>query len=480
MKAKDWIIEKLKENDYDSYSLITQDMYDLFITRTYSKSNYDSYYKQVRRYYNEYMKETGQEVKEDNILLDSKLKEDDRIELLEKYSYIGETTLLDILEYEIQERRTTLKYTDLVQIATENKFPVKLFTLKIKNLEKVLQDLYKVNLFHVQNDKKVLALQKELQVTKKELKYYKDNDYYNDKVLNILDSIVVQYKPSRFNHGEVKYPKLGYEAVALLSDWHYDEIVNRAEMHNLNEYSISIAKKRIDQLFKVITENSLYLKVDVINLLFLGDMISGNLHDLAENNERGIIKATIELANYISQHIRNLSKYFKKIKGIGLVGNHSRLKVKPYFKHKQVLNFEYILYEFIKRETKDIMDFILPESFFLIHEINGVNFLSTHGDMVRGGNGLNSVPGNLSRDISLLAGTLGQANMYFDYVNMGHFHSANETKSFNGAEIIMNGSLIGANEFSLGALKKGESPSQTFYIVKKDVGVRFLDRISVK
>lgn len=468
VKTKDWIIQKLENRDYDLTSLYNYEDYNDFLQDTGSRSSFLSYCRVLRKYGNA----TTQKSKK----IDGNKDVD-----IESYDDFHEDYLLEILEDEIQNRKAPLSLDDVKSIAEEKGIPYRAFIYQIPDLKNILKKLYQINLFHIESDKEINKVKHENKKMRKEINYYKENDIKDEKLIEVLSSVVEEYTPFKFNPPHVNKNNFNQdaEAVLLSSDWHWDETVNLEQMLGVNEYSINIAKKRIDKLFAETIKNAKIFGITTLNLLLLGDMISGELHDLAENNELGVIEGLITLADYTAQHIRNLTKYFSKIKVLGLSGNHPRTHVKPRYKNKQIENYEYILYEFIRRETKNFVEFDLPKSYMKLHEIMGYNFLSLHGDIIRGGSGLNAIPGNLSRDVSLLAGTLGKSGQTFEYVNMAHFHSSNVTKAFQGAKIIMNGSLIGPNEFSLGAIKKGEKPMQTFYVVEKESGVRFIDEIKL-
>lgn len=474
MTKKEWIIRAIEENDYDLDTILSAEMYNKYCEETGSSAFYRSYYKDVRKYYND-LNDGEENFKYSPSFPNNEISEEEKT----RYAEYSEEELIGILEEEIQKRSSSLQYKDIKQIAEERGIPFRAFAYQIPDLKNILKKLYSINLFHVENDQKVEKVQHDNKVMKRELNFYKNKNILDEKLVEVLQEAIIEYKPLKFNKPNINKNNFNKtsESVVLLSDFHWDEVVDYEQMLGINEYSLEIAQRRIDTLFKQFIQNAQVYGITTINLLLLGDMISGELHDLAENSEVGIIKGVLQLADYISQHIQNLSRHFDKIKILGLVGNHSRTHIKPRYKNKQTQNYEYILYEFIKREVKNIAEFDLPESYMKLHNIQGFEFLSLHGDIIKGGNGLNSTPGNLSRDISLLGGTLSQVGENFQYVNMGHFHTSNITKAYNGAKIIMNGSLIGPNEFSLGALKKGEPPTQTFYIVEREKGMRFIDFI---
>lgn len=462
MKQSQWFDEELKIASYDKELLYDTNTYEKFITNCNSTMSYESFKRMIRKY-----------------LMKALQKEKEEIQTNEKninYSDIFKS----ITEF-ISQHKRKLSNEDLELIAKSYDLELS-DILKIADLKKVIDAAYKLEMLHLEDKIEINKIKDELNIIKLENKNLIRSQISIDNVINVLEEIIIEYEPFSppiFKISDTSN-KPSIEGVVQLSDWHVDERVFLEQMHGLNEYSIQIAKDRIDAIFEKIIQNCSKFNLSTINLLFLGDLISGNLHDLAEHNEVGIIKSIILLADYTSQHIQNLSQHVK-IKVIGLCGNHSRLEKKPYFKFKQINNFEYILYEFMKRSTvKIVEDFIIPDSAFLVHKILGTNMFSFHGDIINGGSGLNSIPGNLSRDISLLDGTLSKVLDDIDVVNMGHFHTPNYSHSFSGAQIIMNGSLIGGNEFSINAIKKSHPPCQVFYIVEeKSKTIRYLDFLEV-
>lgn len=469
MNRKEWVKKKLKENDYNTKVVQGKDFYEEFLKETVSEASKESFNRIVRGCKQELIGN----VEETETDKDSE----------DEYEYLGysQDYLLSILEEATKEKGSSLTIEDVKKLSQKENVPFKAFLYELPDdIDKVLKQIYKVNLFHIENSKHVDKLKKDKSVAEQELKYYKESYGRDEELLNALNQVAKEYKPYNLQFKLPKDRQKERTLVTLASDWHFDEVVHEEQMHGINKYNIEVAKERIDNYFRGVIKNGKELSTDVLYIKLLGDMVSGDLHDLAENNELGSIKSIIELADYIAQHMQNLTKYFSKIRALGLVGNHPRTTKKPQFKNKQKKNYEYLLYEFIKRETRGFCEFEIPESYFKINKVYDINFLSLHGDTIRGGNGLNSIPGNLSRDISLLSGTLGKANLTFDYVDIAHFHSANLTKSFAGAKIIMNGSLIGPNEFSIGALKKGDTPSQTTYMVEEgDERARFIDELKI-
>jgi predicted phosphodiesterase len=468
ISPKKWIEDKVIELDNNREEIYK--LYQDFLEETGSQSSLEGFKSNVRKYSTEMGFETYSSAESD-----SKLSEELRAQYLRSYK---EVDLLTILEDAVIEKGTNLSYSDISDIAIKSDIPVDAFYVCIVNFKDKLKLIYDSNLTNIQNDINDRKVKQKLKVYEKELEYYRDRETNYSVILDTLEEIIEVYTPYKRPEFR-KSIRADREAVLLISDTHNDEWVDSDEVMGVNEYNPDIARQRLDKLFSTAIENAKELQTDVLNIFLLGDMVSGIIHqELLMNSQLGISISIFQMVDYIAQWVRTCTKYFREININAVVGNHGRMFVKPSFKKKAQLNYDYILYEVLRRETKNLVkSFTLPDSPYYIVEVQGVKILNLHGDTIRGGSGLSVVPGNLSRDISLLGGTLRQSGINFDVVNMGHFHTFNVTKSFDGSEIIMNGSLIGTNEYSLGAIKKGEKASQTFYIIEKDLGIRFIDKI---
>ena len=339
IKKKDWILEKLSEHNYELEPVLSESMYTDFIKDTDSNSSYLSYRKAIHLYYNQLMADGESDLTETK---EEQAKEQEREK--EKYAEYDEEYLISLLEAKSKKLKKPFQMDDVRDLAAEVSIPYKAFLYQIPDLKQVLKSIYEMNLFHIQTDKKVNKVEHENKKIRKELDFYKTRQIQDEKLVSILEQVVEEYEPFEFKPSNinVKNFKDNAESVILASDWHWDEVVDYEEMLGLNAYSVSISRKRIDKLFRKVLENNKIFGTNVLNILFLGDMISGTLHDLAENSELGVTKGIIELADYTAQHIQNLSKHFAKIKALGLVGNHPRHHIKPRYKHKQRQNHEYI------------------------------------------------------------------------------------------------------------------------------------------
>ena len=257
-------------------------------------------------------------------------------------------------------------------------------------------------------------------------------------------------------------------AFLLLSDIHYPETVSAAEMGGLNEYNRVIANCRLKYLVEgvrdIAVNKMLGYKLSTLHILCLGDWMSGNIHEeLAETNDGDAITASMDLAFIVAQMVRDLLLVFPKIEMVGVVGNHGRMTKKKRFKRPYV-NWDFVCYQFLSGflaqeiAAKTVkVDF--PESFWRMHDINGHNCLILHGDNINSWAGIPWY--GIQRASYKMTEMFAARRIFYEYMFIGHFHNEASVQRPKG-EIIINGSVMGGNEFSQGALFTMSAPVQLF------------------
>ena len=245
------------------------------------------------------------------------------------------------------------------------------------------------------------------------------------------------------------------ELILNLGDIHAGEVVKAEEMNDLNEYNFNILTHRLKSLADsviVIAKNKLSgYTFRKLHILGLGDWVSGTIHDeLVENAEGNVIEWTMNLAYVVAQMIRELAAEFEEIEFVGVIGNHGRLHKKPRFKARYV-NWDYVCYQMLSAllaKQKNVKCTI-PKSFWHIHEVNNHKFLLIHGDNINSSLGIPWY--GIVRMVANLKELLASKDQHFDYIMLGHFHNYGLLDRVKG-ELIINGSLIGGNEYSVGKM----------------------------
>ncbi len=273
-------------------------------------------------------------------------------------------------------------------------------------------------------------------------------------ILKIDDNTTVQIK--------IEVPKLKYKrdskktCFILLSDWHIGEIVSFEETE-LNEYNLEIAHTRILLLLEKISEILIKEKPTEVNLLFLGDLISGIIHDELEDQTNMIDQLSV--ATYFASL---LIKAINPTNIYGIYGNHGRVNKNK--KSKNIRNnFELILFKMVSLITgKEIKTSKSP--YLLFKTLNETCFM-THGDFITSYGQLPAY--GILRKQMFVNKYSRMLNMdHPRFVFLGHFHEPQSLSQF-GDHVIVNGSLIGVNEY---CLKRGllGIPSQKIVIADKN------------
>ncbi len=285
-------------------------------------------------------------------------------------------------------------------------------------------------------------------------------------------------------------------AILLLSDIHFGEKVSREETKGLGNYNISVALDRlqaiqdsvVDIAGRILAEAYAF---DELWVFGLGDWVSGYIHaDLFRTAEVPIVEQSYYLGHVLSQMFQAFAQVFPKVNVRVLSGNHPRLQEKVYSKEKWV-NWDYVTGLFVKTLLRDQenVEVVPVKSFVDFVAVKGHNFALMHGDEIkmsgvmpyygiaRAMYRLQSIEGRKFRELlrvikkkkrgtDLMAEIIESVRYLADYTVMGHFH---EVSSLLSESIIINGSVIGPNEYSLGK-SLGGPPMQLFFGVHPEKG----------
>ncbi len=264
------------------------------------------------------------------------------------------------------------------------------------------------------------------------------------------------------------------EAIAFVncSDWHTDEIVLPETINYLNEFNLIIAEQRCQKLFSSIVSIldmcRTQSKIDTLVLSLLGDFISGWIHpDLIESSSLTPPEAILKVYELLSGGIKFLadSCNLKELIVIGACGNHGRITTKPRYKQRVKKSYEWLLYEFLARKfasTKynKVVKFKLPKGYFNWLTVYNKDIRFHHGDSVRYKGGIGGIHIPLRKAIS-------QWNKakHADLDVLGHWHTREASEDY-----VINGSLIGYNEFAESIKADFRKPQQSFFLIHPEYG----------
>ena len=262
----------------------------------------------------------------------------------------------------------------------------------------------------------------------------------------------------------------------MLSDLHWGETVDPAQLNGINEYSLAIANQRL----RAVTEKAIYLYQNHVTdhdapgivVLLGGDMISGDIHDeLRDTNEQPVMPVFLDLLEAMLWTLRRLADAFGRVFVPCVAGNHGRNTVKPRFKQRAFSNFDWLLYNSLEKHfaEDDRVRFLIPDGADAYFAVNGHRFLLTHGDNlgVQGGDGIIGALGPILRGSFKTRNSQSAIGQNFDTIVMGHWH-----QYLPLPRVIVNGSLKGFDEYAKLKLRATpEAPIQAMWWVSQTYGI---------
>ncbi len=154
------------------------------------------------------------------------------------------------------------------------------------------------------------------------------------------------------------------------------------------------------------------------------------------------------------------------------MGNHGRGA--PRGVEKEYVNWDYLTYKFLeaKFSTNPRVKFVIPKTWWHLAEIRNHKFLLIHGDDIRG----STMP--LKGLASYTDRMIGVIKKIPDYTIAAHFHSAAEL-STNYGRLILNGSFLGADVYSLKDIQKASKPEQKIFGIHDRRGLTWMYNIDL-
>ncbi|GBG14893.1 uncharacterized protein NMK_2494 [Novimethylophilus kurashikiensis] len=259
------------------------------------------------------------------------------------------------------------------------------------------------------------------------------------------------------------------------SDWHWGEVVNPTEIGGVNEYNLVIARSRlrtlIESTIELLTKHMVNPQYPGIIFALGGDMVSGNIHEeLSETNDMPIMPVVLDLIDHLIAAINRLKEVFGRVFLPCVAGNHGRLHKKMRAKESNFSSYDWLIYQTLDRyfaEDEDVI-FYIPDGSDALISVYGHKYLITHGNQFRGGDGMIGPLGPITRGDHKKRSRNAQIGQEYDTLVIGHFHQLLQMR-----RIIMNGSLIGYNEYAHANNFGYEPPQQALWITHPERGITF-------
>ncbi len=253
---------------------------------------------------------------------------------------------------------------------------------------------------------------------------------------------------------------------ALFSDWHFDEVVNPAQINYVNEYNRPIAEKRLENFFhntiELSTDYLQGLKYEGLVLPISGDIFSGIIHEeLVETNAATIFESMLFWAEPMCAGIRLLRDAFGRVFVPSVVGNHGRYHRKPRAKNRAQDNFDWFFAHLLRKllANEKGISFMISEAADVTYNVFSTVYLSTHGDQFKGGSGIAGLLSPLMIGDARKRKREAAINRPYHFMHMGHWHQLGHVKG-----LIINGSGKGYDEYAMVSNFDYEPPQQAFWI----------------
>ena len=259
----------------------------------------------------------------------------------------------------------------------------------------------------------------------------------------------------------------------MLSDLHWGEVVSPGQINHVNQYNISIAKRRLanvitgaDMLLEILSPKRDY---PGFVLILGGDMISGNIHEeLQATNELPTMPTVLDLYGELVGVIAAIADRYGKVFIPCVTGNHGRDTRKTWNKDRHATSFDWLLYCFLAKHfsADKRITFFIPDGPDAYYRIFNHRYLLTHGDQFRGGDGLIGALGPITRGNHKKQSRNAQIDMSYDTMVIGHWHQEIFLR-----RLIVNSSLKGYDEYGFNNNFSFEPPSQQLWVTHPTIGM---------
>lgn len=313
----------------------------------------------------------------------------------------------------------------------------------VEEMNKKIQELYKATI--------------NARDERNELNRLKRDEVRSARLFNTFrDIIKAEVKPCEFQNTRLKpvvVTELGNDMIVTLSDMHYGEEFSNA----FNNYSPTIAEKRLGKYYERIKEIKKTHKVTNAYLFLGGDLINGTIHTTVRlSNCKDVIEQVKGVSILITNFVYSLSKIFNRVFVYSVHGNHSRIFPKkednqvneyldnliPFYLHAALQNVDNIHVHWDDTYKGDMCNFVVRG-----HRVAGV-----HGDR----DSVQTVTNNVRK----ITGTNP------DIILMGHRHR-NAMSTIDNIKVIESGCFNGVNDYCIEKRLVG-LPEQVVLIVNED------------
>jgi len=253
-------------------------------------------------------------------------------------------------------------------------------------------------------------------------------------------------------------------AVALLSDVHAGEAVDPAKVHGQNEYNLEVCRARVSRYFEgvrwLVENHQRAFNIREVMIGVLGDVVTGHLRE--EDLETSLLPPTLSTVfarGLLNDGVRFLLDELdvERINLLCVHGNHGRTTQRPRVKTSAENSFEHLMYLHMAEDWRgnERVRFVISAGDSLIVNVYDNLTRWMHGDEIRYRDGIGGITIPLNKAVF----RLNKARKCI-VTCLGHHHSY-----LSHPDAVINGSIVGYNEYAQKCTFPFEPPQQAFFIL---------------
>lgn len=267
-------------------------------------------------------------------------------------------------------------------------------------------------------------------------------------------------------------PAKGHHAtlVVMLTDTHFDEVVDPGQMGGMNAYDRDIATVRLhrwhERTVMLCRDYRGDVTLDGVVVLYGGDIFSGLIHpELVRTNADELLGSVLYWEEQVLAALLGVATDTGlPVHVAATFGNHPRLTLKPWAKMEARQNFDWFLAKQLERhlDADDRFTFDVPEARDTYVQVYDTTICLNHGNETSGGGGIGGIFPPLLRMKARKAERDAALGKTWDVLAVGHWHQ----EIFAPQQgLIVSGAMKGYDEYARRFNFRPERPGQMAFLV---------------
>lgn len=242
------------------------------------------------------------------------------------------------------------------------------------------------------------------------------------------------------------------EAIAMLSDLHigveFDDFCNK--------YNLDIAEQRVSKYIDDVKKYCALHKVKRLNIVNLGDMISGIIHTTIRIEQQfDVMTQVIKAGEIVAGVLNELQDAAPEVIYRSCTDNHARA-IANKNEHIEKENFNRLIDWWVEPRLANTNVKFVRDG--LNYEIGKFDLLN--GKKVMFAHGHNDNTNKVFQNF------IGATEEYINYVLLGHYHQE-KVKNFQNMRVFINGSIVGTDDYAA-SKRYYTKPSQMLLVFDED------------